>query len=120
MQWEDGLTQQLIVPKGFKKVELTRDSAQLPSMVFHYKNGAELYFTRSQDTVKPFEFLPYDEQEPKELYGATYYKSADGNGTLYRTERFRHYTLGYRKVPADDEWRYDSTLNYFVLRVAAP
>jgi len=113
---ENGLQKnyRVVVPKGYNKKEKLTGPTGNEEMYYHYPGGALLYFARVTDTAIQYQPLNYELNMPKELYHALFYKGIDSTNQYYwRENRINHYKIGYTRAAAGDDWRFDSSLNYF-------
>src|SRR5215213_7632043 len=106
--YSDGQSLPLVVPKGFRKVELNTDNAGNKTKLFSYRDGAALYFYYGDTaltidtTMHISKFYPADVQ---------YYKAQDSsNGLFWRESRYKYFRLGYRNISAEKEGMFDSSV----------
>ncbi len=117
---ENGLQKnyRVVVPKGYNQKEKITGATGNQEIYYHYPGGAVLYFAHVTDTAYQYQPINYQVNMPKELYHALFYKGIDSTYSYYwRENRVGDYKIGYIKAAAGDEWRFDSALNYFSLRI---
>ena len=108
-----GKEYQLVLPKGYKKQEKKTTNGN-EEVFFFYPNGTYLYFVHTADTSLVYQPIDFSVNQPKELYGALFYKGIDSNYSHYwRENRKGSFRAGYYNAPAEDVWRFDSSLNGF-------
>lgn len=105
----------LVVPKGYTRQEKIGDSSYNQN-VFHYSDGSTLYFVYAKDTSRIFQPINFGDNMPKAAFGIPYYKGIDSAGKYWRESRKGFYKAGYTSVEEDNDWRFDSSLNYFIIR----
>lgn len=111
----------VIVPKGFSKQETKIGTSGNEENYFYYPGGALLYFVRVADTTVQYQPIDYQANIPKTIYGAEFFKGLDSTYRFYwRENRIGKYKIGYRDAGSDTEWRFDSAVNYFTLRLPPP
>src|SRR5215210_3347279 len=110
-------TTSLMVPKKYNRVERTKDSAGNEQQTYHYPGGAFLYFARTKDSLKELQPIDPDDNIPRILYGSEFFKGIDSNNLYWRENRKYPFRSGYRFVHFGNDWRFDSSLNYFTLHV---
>ncbi len=106
---------QLLVPKKYSDSKKEVDSAGNETIFYTYRNGAVLYFSRMKDTSAMLQYINYEMNLPKDLYGTKFYKGLR-DGYYWRESRFENFKAGYYGVDPDDDGTFDSVLNYFRLR----
>ena len=108
----------LVVPKGYKKVELKTDSAGNKIRVFSYPDGAALYFYYG-DTTK--NTLPIDtSMNIAKFYPANvpFYKGQDSSkGLFWRESQYKNFRFGYRNITSEREALFDSSVNHAAWQV---
>jgi hypothetical protein len=110
--YDDGKTLPLVVPKGFRKVELQTDSAGNKTRMFTYGDGGTLYFYYG-DTIKnrnPIDTMMHIAKfYPQDVL---FYKGQDSsNGLFWRESRYKNFRFGYRNISFEREALFDSSLN---------
>jgi hypothetical protein len=108
-------TVKLVVPKGFNKSETRTDSSGNQEKYFRYSNGLFLYFVNAVDTTKEYQYINYEENIPKELYSFIYFKGYDSTNRYWRESRQGRFRAGYRNATEGNDWKFDSSLNYFMI-----
>lgn len=106
---------QLLVPKKYSDVKNEVDSSGNETFYYSYRNGAVLYFSRMKDTSTMLQYIDYQMNLPRDLYGTKFYKGVR-DGYYWRESRFDNYKAGYYGVDPADDGTFDSVLNYFRLR----
>jgi hypothetical protein len=106
-----------IVPKKFDKSRAVTDSLGNRVQYYYYPDGSVLYFALLKDTSTQLQTINYADHVPKELYHTIYYKGLDSSNYFWRDSRFGNYRAGYKNVDGEDEWNFDSSINYFTLHV---
>jgi hypothetical protein len=111
----------VVIPKGFKRKETKADATGNIAQFYYYADGAVLYFAKVKDTTMQYQPINYEENIPKELYNTIYFKGIDPDYDHYwRETRFGNYKAGYLRVEGDEDWKFDSSINYFSLRSVKP
>jgi hypothetical protein len=106
----------LVVPKGFLKQERV-DTAGVSLQTFYYTNGAMLYAAYVTDTATTLQPINERLHEPQyHRLGGRVYKGQDSLELFYREIRQGHLRFGYRHVPNDWEWQFDSATNFASLQ----
>jgi len=108
----DDKTLALLIPSGYSKEETRTDSLGNKERVYHYRNGASLYFARTM-VVKDMQ--PIDKQNNIPLahpYGGLMYKGLDERGLYWREMQRNGFRFGYKNVPSNWEIKFDSSVNY--------
>ena len=112
---EDGTDHHLsvLVPKGYKKVNVTIDSAGNKIKRYTYSDGAFLYFFHG-DSTKEIQAIDTAMNIAKFYPGNTkYYKGQDSsNGLFWRESGYKNLRFGYKNINHDVEARFDSAVNY--------
>ena len=106
----------IVVPKGFSKSETRKDSTGNEEKYFFYPNGLFLYFVSAVDTTRDYQYINYEENIPKELYESIYFKGYDSTNRYWRESRQGKFRAGYRNATEGNDWKFDSSINYFILR----
>ena len=108
----------LVVPRRYDRKEWNVDSAGNESLYYHYKSGAFLYFVHVKDTSVQYIPIDYSINQPMIVSNALFYKGIDSANTHYwRESRAGKFKAGYYNAPAEVAWRFDSSLNYFSMRL---
>jgi hypothetical protein len=111
----------VVVPKGVKRKEKKTDSLGNVAQFYYYADGAVLYFADMKDTTASYQAINYEDNVPKEMYNSLFFKGIDGSyDHFWRETRFGNYRVGYYKVDTDEDWKFDSAVNYFTLRSVKP
>lgn len=107
----------LVVPRGFVKQERS-DTAGITLQTFHYPGGAVLYAAYLPDTTYEIQRFSDSLHQPQvHRLGGQVYKE-QGEKELFRREiRQGHLRFGYRQVPGEFEWLFDSATNHASLQV---
>jgi hypothetical protein len=117
---ENGTTEtlKLKVPKRYAKSETGVDSAGNQQLLFHYANGATLYFIRTNDTLAQFYPIDTARHIPKlHPLGGKMYKGIDSAHThFWREIKTNAFHFGYRHVSFAQEALFDSSLNFAAAR----
>jgi hypothetical protein len=102
----------LLIPKGFKKMELKTDSAGNKTRLFSYGDGSAIYFYYG-DTTKEYQSIDTAVNIVK-YYPAnvSFYKGQDSNGLFWRESRYQNFRFGYKNVSRERESYFDSSVNY--------
>ena len=106
-----------VVPKKFSKSELKTDSSGNQVKYYFYNGGSVLYFAYLKDTATELQPINYDLNIGKEIYQTVYYKGLDSSNRYWRETRFGNYKAGYKNVNEDADGMFDSSINYFSLRM---
>ncbi len=106
---------QLLVPKRYSDFKREMDSTGNETLYYKYRNGAVLYFSRMKDTSTLLQYIDYQMNLPRDLYGTKFYKGVR-DGYYWRESRFDNYKAGYYGVDPEDDGTFDSAVNYFRLR----
>lgn len=119
--YTDEKTLPLVIPKGFKKVELHTDSAGNKTRLFTYSDGGTLYFYYGDTTknLHPIDTVMHIAKfYPQEVL---FYKGQDSNnGLFWRESRYKNFRFGYRNISFEREALFDSSLNNAGWQVKAP
>lgn len=117
---EDGVQKNyaVIVPKGYHKKEKLSGATGNEEFFYHYPGGSVLYFARVKDTGFQYQPINYEVNQPVTMFNSVFFKGIDSSHKHYwRESRASQYKAGYRKAETGEEWRFDSALNYFTLRL---
>jgi len=106
-----------VVPRKYIKSENVFDSSGNQVQYYYYAGGTVLYFAFLKDTSAQLQPINYDLNIPKQLYQTIYFKGLDSTSHYWRETRFDHYRAGYKNVNEDDDGKFDSSINYFTLRL---
>jgi hypothetical protein len=107
----------LPVPKKFSKSELKTDSSGNQVQYYFYSDGPVLYFAFLKDTSTQLQPINYDLNVPREVYQTIYFKGLDSSYRYWRETRFGNYKAGYKNVIEGDDGKFDSSINYFSLKM---
>ena len=100
-----------IVPKGFKRQEVIKDSLA-QGVVYHYLGGAQFYILY---TTQDGNYLIFDTAfhiPQPHLQGGIFYKGIDSTRRWWREAQPPSFRIGYRNVKSDKEVLFDSAVNY--------
>lgn len=102
----------VIVPKGFKRQEVIKDSLGQQGVAYHYLSGAQFYilYTPQGGNYQRFETTVHIPQP--HLQGGIFYKGIDSTQRWWREAQPPSFRIGYRKVDNENEVRFDSAVNY--------
>lgn len=116
---QDGKNQtvKIPVPKKFDKSEMITDSLGNQVKYYYYSGGSVLYFAYLKDTSTKLQPINYDMNVERELYQTIYFKGLDSSNHYWRETRFGNYKAGYKNVDEDADGVFDSSINYFTLRM---
>ena len=106
----------IIVPKKFSRSESSTDSSGNQVRLYHYADGTKLYFVKAEDTAVQYQPINYAVNIPKALYNTIFFKGVDSVGGYWRETRYGNYKIGYYSASRGEDWKFDSSLNYFTLR----
>ena len=103
----------LLIPKKYKTVKVTVDSAGNREQIYQYANGSLLYFAYG-DTTKELQSIVTAMNITRFYPGNIhYYKGQDSSTALFwRESRYKNLRFGYRNVPFETEAVFDSSINY--------
>jgi hypothetical protein len=107
----------VVVPKGYREMKTTSDSAGNTIRTYRYPNGSYYYVARMTDTLSLVQEISEKENIPlRSMHtGALIYKGLDPNDKYWREVKQKHYRVGYQFVPKNREARFDSATNYAVI-----
>jgi len=111
-------TVKILVPKKFSKSQFKTDSLGNQVKYYFYRNGSVLYFAFLKDSSIALQPINYDLNIARELYQTIYFKGLDSANHYWRETRFGNYKTGYKNVDEEEDGKFDSSVNYFTLRIA--
>ncbi len=102
----------IIVPKGFKRQEVIKDSLGQQGIAYHYLGGAQFYilYAPQGGSFQTFDTTVHI-PEPH-LQGGIFYKGIDSTERWWREALPPSFRIGYRNVNNENEVRFDSAVNY--------
>jgi hypothetical protein len=101
-----------IVPKGFKRQEVIKDSLGQQGVVYHYLNGARFYVLYSPLGGNFQKFDTAIHIPKPHLQGGIFYKGIDSTERWWREAQPPFFRIGYLNVNSDNEVAFDSAVNY--------
>ena len=112
-EYNNGQFLSLLVPKGYKKVEVQTDGAGNRLHLFSYANDASLYFAFG-DTTKEYQPIDTTMNIAKFYPGnVLFYKGQHNNNRLFwRESKYKNFRFGYRNISGKEESAFDSSVNY--------
>ncbi|MGZ3950268.1 MAG: hypothetical protein ACXVBZ_02680 [Flavisolibacter sp.] len=112
-----GHSMKTVVPKKFNRSQVETDSLGNLLNYYYYPDGSVLYFASLKDTTTQLQPIVYVNNIPKELYHTRFFKGLDSTGHFWRETRFGSFRAGYKNVNGENETNFDSSINYFSLRM---
>lgn len=110
--YNDEKTLSLLIPKGYRKKNISIDSAGNKTQVFTYSNGGELYFYFGDTTNNHFSIdtsLNIPKYYPTPVL---FYKGQENSNLFWRESRYKNFRFGYIKISAEREALFDSAVNH--------
>ena len=107
---------ELLIPSRYSRSEMNTDSSGNQELFYYYPGGGVLYFVYAKDSAKQYQYINYDVNIPKPIYNGIFFKGIDSNHLYWRETLLPKFKLGYRNVERGNDWRFDSSLNYFQLQ----
>ncbi len=114
----DGPSFQILVPKGWTRVQTTRGAYGQPMRSYHYASGAQFYIAQTDSAVNSNERIDTAQHIPLPFANGLVYKGVMPGLLYWRQIQREGYRFGYRNVPTDTEARFDSALNFSALMKA--
>ncbi|MEJ7913583.1 MAG: hypothetical protein WKF70_10540 [Chitinophagaceae bacterium] len=111
----EGISFQILVPKGWNRVQTTPGAAGQTTRSYHYANGAHFYIARTDSAVNQNEWIDTAQHIPLPFENGRVYKGVMPGLLYWRQIQLEDYRFGYRNVPSEVEARFDSALNFSAL-----
>jgi hypothetical protein len=102
----------LLVPRGFDRTRLERDSAGNTARFYYYRNDMVFYAAHLTDTAKQYQPIDYSRNLPLPHNRSGWiFKGMNPDERYWREIRVANYKFGYINVPRSREREFDEALN---------